>query len=73
MDSNIISAPKAVICICNQLSLKIWDIRHGIDDEVLVSFNADTPQWCVLHDTDNEGCYFVYGETTYRLQDAMRL
>jgi len=72
MDSSIFE-PKAVVGISNTITLNIWDIRHGIDDEALVGFNNETPQWCVIHDTDHEGCYFVYEGAAYKLLDAMRL
>jgi len=73
MDSMTIHAPKAVVSISNTISLNIWDIRHGVHDEVLVGFNNENPQWCMIYDTDNEGCYFVYEGTTYGLLDAMRV
>jgi len=73
MDSKSIFMPKAVISICNSITLNIWDIRHGVDDEVLVGLNNDIPKWHVLRDTDNEGCYFVYADVKYSLLDAMKL
>jgi len=73
MESKSIYMPKAVISICNSITLNIWDIRHGVNDEVLVGLNNENPQWCTLHDTDNEGCYFVYADVRYSLLDAMKL
>jgi len=73
MDLKSIFTPKAVISICNNITLNIWDIRHGVNDEVLVGLNNDNPMWYVLHDTDSEGCYFVYADVKYSLLDAMKL
>lgn len=58
----------AVIGLTNVASVHIYDISHGIEDEVLAGINSEKPEWCVL-----DGSEFTLGELVLSLDDAIRI
>lgn len=34
--------------LCNTASVNIYDIRYGIEDEVLAGINDQEPEWCQI-------------------------
>ena len=40
--------PIASYCICNTVSLNVYGISYGIEDEMLIGFNDDKPCWYMI-------------------------
>ena len=62
--------PIAVYTISNTLSVNIYRIQYGIDDEVLAGQDSDRSEWCKIH-YDEEHPYFYLGQMKIPLSECI--
>jgi hypothetical protein len=60
----------AAIGLTNTASVNIYEINHGIDDEVLAGINNEEPEWCTVEYTEDDTIFHL-GELELSLSDAI--
>lgn len=69
----------ASYCLCNTVSVNIYEIDYSIETMVLVGYNDDEPEWVEAHmryedDDDTEGTYgFMFNDMFIPFNECMRV
>ncbi len=69
----------ASYCLCNTVSVNIYEIDYSIETMVLVGYNDDEPEWVEAHmryedDDDTEGTYgFIFNDMFIPFSECMRV
>lgn len=58
--------------LCNTASVNVYDVRYGIEDEVLAGINDQEPEWCQI-DYNEDECVFRLGELEVPLNECIRV
>jgi hypothetical protein len=60
--------------ISNNASLNIYKIEYGIDDQMLIGINDETPFWTPIIWNEEQGEQgIMYGEIFHAINDSMRV
>ena len=58
--------------ISNSASLNVYEIRYGIDDEILIGLNGEEPIWAPIQTDDNGDTYVEFGGNMFYMGEFIK-